>query len=152
MLSVPQSSLYPPWLFSVSVVYHTSSALPSLACLSQKFWLTALSHRVPRQLCQTTLLPRSIQNPSLSQHYQNSSEIFHHLSGALISPPLLAALVHYAQAPLTCSLAPQPAFPVPSLRHFIPIEMPGMDCMARVSLFSVLYTWRVCSLMQSSFN
>lgn len=128
MLSVPQPSLYPPLtVFCSVVVHHTSSALPSLACLSQKFWLTAFSHSVLHQLPDYPSALLYTKSKSLL----TPPELLRNLPSSLwcsdlsSSPCCTHALCK--QAPLTCSLASQPAFPVPSLRHFIPIEMPGMD-------------------------
>lgn len=71
-------------------------ALPLLAHRSQRPWLSPFPA--------AAALAFSRQNLSLSHRWQNSSEAFSHLSGALTSPPLLAVLFHHTQDPFTIPL------------------------------------------------
>lgn len=149
-----------PWLSSVvPFIACCQPCLCSPASPRNAGW--ALFHRVLLQLCQTAFLPSSIQNPSLSHHWQNSSDVCPHLSDFSPCPrcafpsytsPLhqLPGLAPLPALPMPCH--PVPAFPAPSPQHCIPIDMPGLDRIAGLSLFSVLYPWRVFSLMQSSFS
>lgn len=137
----PPPSCLLPWL-PPPCRWWQLPALPLLTHLSQRLSPFPLG----------AALAFSTQNQILSHCWQNSSELFPHLSGTPVSPPLLTVLFYYTPDPFTSpGLAPEPAVPLPchpvpaflapSPQHCIPINMPALDHVARLSFFcTVLLT------------